>query len=99
MRNAADAISVSSGLETGDSFAVIPKHDAFDVVESRVEPIERCMDTIERAGYPERLQARERRKGGHDRRCLRPLHVRIVPARVRLGKMAEYAMPKCCVGR
>jgi hypothetical protein len=36
-------------LEASDAFCVVAEYDAFDPIEPGVEPIERCMDAIERA--------------------------------------------------
>jgi hypothetical protein len=50
-------------LESRDSLPVIPKHDSFDMVERRVESIQRRVHAIESPRDPQGLQAGERRKG------------------------------------
>lgn len=79
------------GLETRDSLAVIPEHDSLDMVELRVEAVERRVHAVECPRDPQRLEPRERRQGGDNRRSLRPLHTDIVPAVSQGGKMAEAA--------
>ena len=80
--------SVASGLEARDALAEVAQHHAFDAVEPRVEPVERCVHAIERARSG--LHARERRE--RETIVAACAHGdRIVPGVARLGKAAGAA--------